>query len=601
MIILDKLEWGNAFSYGDNNTLIFTENVVTQIIGANGNGKSSIPLILEEGLYNKNSKGIKKADIPNRYGSGGYWLKIYLTKDEDSYRVEIDRKSNATKIKLYKNDADISSHTATNTFKQVEDVMDMDWKMFSQLVYQSTSNSLQFLTATDTNRKKFLIDLLNLEDYVELFERFKEAVKDHATNVSHLQGQVETVEKWLKQNRLEDDVEKPLLPTDDYDTSDEEREIAEISFKITNIDKTNKSINNNNHYKKLLAAINIDEIQSIQVEEPQSYDTEQSRLGGLNSEKSRALSAIKRLESLDSTCPTCEQPIEESFRIGLIEAEQRDIASIESQIEEVTALIERIKSNNSRYKHKQEQIKEWEELFSSINRTLPAETINKQDLVDELTNLTIRVSNAREKMKTIVAQNQEAARHNSRIAVYKEQSEKFLADLQTYSEKLEAEQKNLTNLELLKKAFSTNGLVAYKIENLVKDLESLTNEYLAELSDGRFTIEFTVNNDKLNVIITDNGNQVDILALSSGELARVNTATLLALRKLMSSISKSKINVLFLDEVISVLDDAGREKLVEVLLQEDLNTYIVSHGWAHPLLARLEIVKEDNISRIEHG
>ena len=47
-------------------------------------------------------------------------------------------------------------------------------------------------------------------------------------------------------------------------------------------------------------------------------------------------------------------------------------------------------------------------------------------------------------------------------------------------------------------------------------------------------------NDKLNVQITDNGNIVDILALSSGELARVNTATLIAIRKLMSSISKSK-------------------------------------------------------------
>jgi len=151
----------------------------------------------------------------------------------------------------------------------------------------------------------------------------------------------------------------------------------------------------------------------------------------------------------------------------------------------------------------------------------------------------------------------------------------------------------------LKKAFSTNGLLAYKIENLVKELEDLTNTYLAELSDGRFTLEFIVSNDKLNVQITDNENIVDILALSSGELARVNTATLIAIRKLMSSISKSRINILFLDEVINVLDDAGREKMVEVLLQEDLNTYVVSHGWTHPLLEKIEVVKDGNVSRLE--
>ena len=68
----------------------------------------------------------------------------------------------------------------------------------------------------------------------------------------------------------------------------------------------------------------------------------------------------------------------------------------------------------------------------------------------------------------------------------------------------------------------------------------------------------------------------------------------------MSSISKSRINVLFLDEVINVLDETGREKMVEVLLEEDLNTYIVSHGWTHPLLSKVEVVKCDNVSKLEH-
>ena len=44
----------------------------------------------------------------------------------------------------------------------------------------------------------------------------------------------------------------------------------------------------------------------------------------------------------------------------------------------------------------------------------------------------------------------------------------------------------------------------------------------------------------------------------------------------------------------------GREKIVEVLLAEEgLNTYIVSHGWTHPLLEKIEVIKENNISRLE--
>ena len=196
-------------------------------------------------------------------------------------------------------------------------------------------------------------------------------------------------------------------------------------------------------------------------------------------------------------------------------------------------------------------------------------------------------------------ENERRTRQNTRIQVIQEQTEKFALELEEVSNTVKEYETLLANFEVLKKSFSTNGLLAYKIENLVKELEELVNTYLAELSDGRFTLQFVVSNDKLNVEVTDNGNPVDILALSSGELARVNTATLIAIRKLMSSISKSRINILFLDEVINVLDETGREKLVEVLLgEENLNTYVVSHQWTHPLLSKIEIVKENNISSL---
>ena len=210
-----------------------------------------------------------------------------------------------------------------------------------------------------------------------------------------------------------------------------------------------------------------------------------------------------------------------------------------------------------------------------------------------------KLVSAKEQLESLSTENSKITRRNTRIQVILEQTEEFQTQLEESQALFDIEKNIANNLEVLKKSFSTNGLLAYKIENLVKELEELTNYYLAELSDGRFTLEFIVTNDKLNVQVTDNENIVDILALSSGELARVNTATLIAIRKLMSSISKSRINILFLDEVINVLDEAGREKLVEVLLQENLNTYVVSHGWTHPLLEKIEVVKHNNVSALE--
>ena len=131
MITLQKLKWSNCFSYGADNELDLSNNTVTQVLGTNGMGKSSIPLIIEEALYNKNSKGIKKADIPNRYVNQGYNIHLEFTKDEKRYDVIIDRKS-SIKLKLLENGEDISSHTATNTYKTLQDIIGIDFKTFSQ-------------------------------------------------------------------------------------------------------------------------------------------------------------------------------------------------------------------------------------------------------------------------------------------------------------------------------------------------------------------------------------------------------------------------------------------------------------------------------------
>jgi len=45
MITLQTLKWDNCFSYGAGNELRLDDNTVTQILGTNGMGKSSIPLI----------------------------------------------------------------------------------------------------------------------------------------------------------------------------------------------------------------------------------------------------------------------------------------------------------------------------------------------------------------------------------------------------------------------------------------------------------------------------------------------------------------------------------------------------------------------------
>ena len=596
MITLQTLRWDNCFSYGSGNELQLDDNTLTQILGTNGMGKSSIPLIIEEALFNKNSKGIKKADIPNRYVNDGYNIYLSLTKDDDRYEITINRKK-SIKVKLEKNGEDISSHTATNTYKTLQEILGVDFKTFSQLVYQNTNASLQFLTATDANRKKFLIDLLHLEKYVELFDIFKAASKEVSSTSNTIAGKLATVEKWLNDNKLSDTSILPLLDLE-IDTSKDEKTLRSLTVEIENISEKNKKIQTNNQYKSMLDAIDIGEANKSTAQYS-SYDDLQSELGAVKAVATGAQRTLKQLGEIRDTCPTCEQPIDSSVELAMKEAEEVKYEEATRRIKTLQREIVDIKSENNEYERCEAVKKDWEDLFRSIDRGLQANLLDQQELESRVSDVQGRLRESKQELSRISEENERITRRNTRIQVIQEQTDEFIAQLEEYSEKLEKNRKLESNLDILKKSFSTNGLLAYKIENLVGELEELANVYLAELSDGRFTLEFVVSNDKLNVQITDAGNVIDILALSSGELARVNTATLLAIRKLMSSISKSKINILFLDEVISVLDDAGKERLVEVLMREDLNTYLVSHGWSHPLLEKIEVVKSENISTLE--
>jgi len=596
MITLQTLRWDNCFSYGSGNELQLNDSTLTQILGTNGMGKSSIPLIIEEALFNKNSKGIKKADIPNRYVNDGYNIYLSLTKDDDRYEITINRKK-SIKVKLEKNGEDISSHTATNTYKTLQEVLGVDFKTFSQLVYQNTNASLQFLTATDANRKKFLIDLLHLEKYVELFDIFKAASKEVSSTSNTIAGKLATVEKWLKDNKLSDTSILPLLDLE-IDTSKDEKTLRSLTVEIENISEKNKKIQTNNQYKSMLDSINIEEANQSTAQY-NSYDDLQSELGAVRAVATGAQRTLKQLGEIRDTCPTCGGPLDSSAELAMKEAEEVKYEEATGRIKTLQREIVDIKSENSEYERCEAVKKDWEDLFRSIDRGIQENLLDQQELESRVSDVQGRLQESKQELSRIAEENERITRRNTRIQVIQEQTDEFIAQLEEYSEKLEKNRKLESNLDILKKSFSTNGLLAYKIENLVGDLEEMANVYLAELSDGRFTLEFVVSNDKLNVQITDAGNVIDILALSSGELARVNTATLLAIRKLMSSISKSKINILCLDEVISVLDDAGKERLVEVLMREDLNTYLVSHGWSHPLLEKIEVVKSENISRLE--
>ena len=591
------MRWSNAFSYGANNTINFSDSPLTQLVGKNGHGKSSIVLILEELLYNKNSKGIKKADIINRHlDIKQYSIELDFSIGIDEYLIKSTRSSTQT-VKLYKNGEDVSSHTSTATYKTIETLLGLDHKAFTQIVYQSNASSLEFLTATDSNRKKFLIDLLNLSKYSEASDIFKSISSDVSKEIAVITGKLSSIQDWIKKYSNIDLVEKPVCVVPVLDSSLASKE-STLLGKISIVDVSNKMITQNNTYKEILGKIEV-------IPKPDkpagSVGTIKSEITEANKDIRDASAFIDKIKNLKGNCPTCLQPINEEILATII-AEQEQISTCaKDQVNVKSKILRELEEAVKLYNYAVKSSEEWEKYHALIDNDLDTTTMAKSDLESELAEVRKLLKSTGEAISAAEKANALSTAHNSKISIIKSQIEEFNVDFVVHTNELNKLSDRMALLNILNKTFSTTGLVAYKIECLVKDLEDLTNKYLVDLSDGRFQLSFQINSsDKLNVIINDNGRDIDILALSGGERARVNAAALLAIRKLMQSLSNARINLLILDETVEALDVDGKERLIEVLLKEEsLNTFLVSHGYSHPLLEKVTILKENNISRIE--
>lgn len=597
MITLKLLKWSNAFSYGEDNKICFVNSPLTQLVGKNGHGKSSVALILEEVLFNKNSKGIKKGDILNRYVKDkNYQIELEFDKDGVQYKIESKRGS-SQQVRLLKDGVDISGHTATTTYKVIEELIGMDHKTFSQIVYQSHAGSLEFLTSPDTARKKFLIELLNLGRYTKAGEVFKAASQEISKELAVAQGKVDTIQQWMdKYNKL-DFTPKPLLEIPKISENDTQ-EAEKLSVTLQDIEKTNRKITQNNTYKQLKSKLTVLPVPEKPTETEESY----VKAAAMASKEYSSAKAFKeKMSSLHGTCPTCLSEIDEEKTTSII-AEQDSIMKNAKEVEtEANEKVKSLKAQKAAWESAKKSQEDWEKYHQLIDEDLPEEVLDEVSLRQRLTELQAEITKLKAQINKAERDNADRVTHNSKLELIQSQLSEMTEELDSWDTKLRQLNSKLNTVNTLVKTFSTTGLVAYKIENLVKDLESLSNEYLGELSGGRFQISFQISgSDKLNVVVTDNGIDIDILALSGGERARVNVATLLAIRKLMQSLSQSRINLLILDETIEALDVDGKEKLIEVLLgEESLNTILVSHGFSHPLLEKVHVVKHNNISRIE--
>ena len=316
-INLTKLKFSNMFSYGKKENIIeFNKNKITQLTAPNGSGKSSIALILQEVLFNKNVKGIKKSDIVNRWvKSKEWWAELEFSVDKKNFCIAVERTGTKSIVKVTQqsdsNILDISEHKVLDTYKNIQELLGIDFNIFSQLTYQSSIDLLEFLRATDTNRKKFLINLFNLEKYIKIGEVLKIKANTIEKEYLQLQGELKTIESFLVNTEISEKIEFIEVPKANQEII---KSLVFFEKEIKEYEQTCKKIDRNNLNKKERESLDFD----MSVKVPKTDPTMFSNLEELNQEITNAKLHKQNIEKslmnidISDTCYACGQIIDNS-------------------------------------------------------------------------------------------------------------------------------------------------------------------------------------------------------------------------------------------------------------------------------------------------
>ena len=668
-LIIKHLHASNVFSYKDI-SIDFTKSPITQLVGPNGVGKTNILNTLMEGLFGKNPRGYKKAEIPNNLSnSADYSIQVEFSVGSDEYCVDTVRKGAKLNLTLLKNGEDISEHTAPATYKLIENIIGADYKLVLSYIYQSSTTSLEILTATDSARRGYLVNLLNATEYAELAERLKAAAKIEQNEITKISGAM------LVRKKIAEDLRSKIEQTAIQDVSSLPVRLAKVraeavvlSDLINQVSARNKELNDKYHdamadqqriklehlavdsllknskatrhdLQNRIARLDkeIADYASVIEHEVEAPDT--SELAQLKAEAQSTLQKHKAaMKSADAThkaalarqpkshCHACGQSMSAEVAIEqwrkevqdtllVLDTAAKELIQAETEYTEIVLphisnLETKLAAQNAAYtryysaklKHKStiadraklqlDLVKCESDIESALVRqaSLPeVPTVDKVSTVD-LSEQVATYTALKAEENTIITAIAKADKDTILLAERTEELEK--ADKAISEIEYELNQKS-TRLALLNKAESVvKGALTFYIEASVATLQELTNTYLQTFSGGKFQIHFKVDNDKLSMVLYNDGKETSFYTASKGQETRIAISVLLAIRNLLDTMSKNKINLLILDEVVGVLDAEGKEQLLEILTQEkNMNIFLVSHEWAHPLFDKVYISK----------
>jgi DNA repair exonuclease SbcCD ATPase subunit len=545
MIIFKTITWQNFLSTGQHPTTVNLDNSsTTLIVGTNGAGKSTILDALTFSLYGKSFRKINKGQLVNSVNDKGCLVNIEFSVNNTDWKVERGIKPNI--FKIYRNGEELNqSHSAIDQQKWLEqNVLKMNYKSFTQIVILGSSTFVPFMQLPVSSRREVVEDLLD----IKIFSSMNEIIR---TKIRMIRDEVKTLE--LKKESIKDKVDMQK----DFIKKIENQSKEDIDSKLNTIDSINAEIEKAFQWglDKDLELNNIRE-QVLKFEDSGSRLREFGSIKGKMSQKISSIVKEHKFFTDNTVCPTCDQSIEESFRVNRIRDSQNKAEELRKGFDDLQKAIKDEELRESQFK---QLSKELSNLLNGIS------TNNTQ-----ITGYQRQVKRLESEVQTITSQIENRNTEHEKLETFRE-------SLQETYDRLAERKEKVTYYDFIHTLLKDGGVKGKIINKYLPLINRQVNRYLQMMD---FYINFKLDEEFNESIETPIHEDFTYASFSEGEKMRVDLSLLFTWREIARLKNSVNTNLLIMDEVFdSSLDGFGTDEFLKIIryVIKDANIFVISH------------------------
>jgi DNA repair exonuclease SbcCD ATPase subunit len=545
MILFKTIRWKNFLSTGNQYTeLDFTKNTTNLIIGTNGAGKSTVLDALTFSLFGKPFRKINKPQLINSVNDKDCKVEVEFSIGNVEWKVI--RGIKPAVFEIWRNGAALDqSAAALDQQKWLEqNVLKMNYKSFTQIVILGSSTFVPFMQLPAAHRREVIEDLLDIKIFSSMNMIIKEKIRQSKEDIKVLE---------LKKESLLDKVKMQKEFIEEL----ENRGNANINASKEKIAKLDTEVG---VYMNENALLEEDVFKYTKEQEIVTGAAEKLRkLGNLKGKLSQKVSTITQEHKFfaeNTVCPTCTQPIEETFRINRITDAQNKAKELQSGYKELEEAIKEEEERERQFTTLTKEITKLTHGISQNNTKIAGCQRQIRDLESEIQTITENLAN-----------------RNSEH----EKLESFNKNLKTTYDELASKKDTINYYDFTYSLLKDGGVKTKIIKKYLPLINQQVNRYLQMMD---FYINFTLDEEFNETVQSPIHEDFSYASFSEGEKMRIDLALLFTWREVARFKNSVNTNLLIMDEVFdSSLDGFGTEEFLKIIryVIKDANIFVISH------------------------